>query len=199
MGFQALVSLYGLWVQERRADKELSVDKFGKWLEERGFNDLKKLLTENRDLQTGIAKLLRADHAEILETLREMDKILVSIAGKLDGFKEISQGVGLSPEISDQADSLLTQLYQSGAASLFIAELDGGAVQIILSNRAWMDVPERQLAGDDLRTLERFGFLHATPDGGGCDYRITREGIRYLTMKGVKPEAPQPPAESLPI
>ena len=198
MTFQALVSLFGLWVQERRADKDEGVKEFGDWLAEHHFDDLKKRLIENRDLQTGIAKLLRADHAEILETLRGMDRVLVSIAGKLDGFKEISQAVGATPEISEQADWLLTRLYQSGATTLFHAEYDHGAVIMMLSNRAAVEALEPQLAGDDLRTLERFGLLHSTPGGEGYDYRLTRDGIRYLSVKGVKREASDPPAEPLP-
>jgi hypothetical protein len=61
----------------------------------------------------------------------------------------------------------------------------------MLSNRERkVEVSEPQLVGDDLRTLERFGFLHSTPGGDGYDYRLTRDGIRYLTMKGVKRETP---------
>jgi len=198
LAYQALISMFALFIQERRADKELDTRKFGEWLEEHKFGDLKRILIENRDLQTGVAKLLRADHAQILEKLGEMDRLLVSISGKLEGFKEISGAVGITPELSDQADSLLTQLYQSGAATLFHAEYDYGTVIMMLSNRVKIEVPEPQLAGDDLRTLERFGFLHSTTGGDGYDYRLTRDGIRYLRMKGVKREAQEPLVGSLP-
>src|SRR5256885_689374 len=105
--FATIMQLICNFRAERGAEETADDQQFMEWLQKHQHEDIKKLIQNNAALQTGVAKLLRADHTVIMEKLDGINTVLASLASQVAEFRELTMALVPSAELSEQGISIL--------------------------------------------------------------------------------------------
>jgi hypothetical protein len=121
--FATLVGLICNFRQEKGEHEALNHQEFIEWLEYHRHEELKNLIVNTATLQTEVDKLLRSDHAKMLQKLDHIGEILVSLVGRLDEFRGLASAVAPGAGLSDQSISIIRQLVNSGTKKFYYEDL----------------------------------------------------------------------------
>ncbi len=133
---------------------------FMEWLEKNNYDEALKLLQENHKLSDAIISLSKETNEVLNKNFEFFDKTLSNLASQISGFSEIVKAIHPGRTISDQAISILKQLYESGGASLIEKiELRSNSLGYQTNNGFLLQFDEPRFIEDDLNTLLELGLL----------------------------------------
>ena len=174
-----ITQLIGLFRQERSAQKDLSHRQFIEWLEYHRHEEIKELVTHTFHLSTQVDEILKQDHQIILARLDEVNRILLDILSRVQGFSGLA--VCLVPNIglSEGAVELLRMVSISNEGVLILSP-DGE--QMMVDGRFYASGEQRFLH-DDLDALVAHGLFSQGYSGSDSIYRITRRGAKFVELQ----------------
>ena len=183
MALDTVLQVIGLFRQERRATADLSHKDFYEWLVEHRFQELKDLLSDTYHLSSQVDKLLREDHAVMLEKLDAANAILADILRHVEAFREITETMLPDFALSDEAVELLQRFAESGDDTLIPTPWRGKF--LLLPSNRYILRTEMRFLDDDLGSLVTHGLLiHLHVDSTNTPgYRLTRRAMQFLTMR----------------
>jgi hypothetical protein len=185
-GFATIVSLLGMFKQERKGEKETHKDDFLRWLEDHGFGDTKNHLLENAALLKGIESTLKEDNQVIFEKLDRIDEVLAHLMSHVEGYSDIVGVLRPDANISDQAIDILRQLVNSNSDRFCIVQADGHYPGLLLiDDQREIDYTEHRFLDSDLRKLVELGLLNHRA-GKTEKYIITRAAVNYINALAEK-------------
>lgn len=183
--FATIIGLLCNFSAERQSTSDDEYQDFLAWLDEKRHNDLRTLIASDKKLSHSIHALLSQNHEIIIAKLESLDSSLASVAAHLDGFKDIALAVRPNCKLSDQAVSILRQLYDSGGSKfLEIKHMGGGAYQILDATMEPKQITPQdpRFLEDDLLSLCEFGFLRQDFNSRGSRlFHITRPAATFIT------------------
>ena len=177
-----ITQLIGLFRQERSAQKDLSHRQFIEWLEYHRHEEIKELITHTFHLSTEVDEILKQDHQIILARLDEVNRILLDILSRVQGFSGLA--ICLVPDIglSEGAVELL-RLVAASDGGLLVVTPDGE--HMMVDGRFYASSEQRFLH-DDLDALVAHGLLSPGYSGSDATYRITRRGAKFVELEAGK-------------
>ena len=184
-GIGLILGLIPLYQREGDKRKQKSKDDFFQWLVMHNFEDVKKTITSNIELNNQIEELLKISHEQLMLRFDEVEKHLVSILNKFDEFNSLSKllsSIGSSEieKLSNQEISILKQFVDSGARTLIdLGTLDdpvcwqAGEVQI--------NVKDVRFLNSNLERLSQLGLLsEQISKSGSSYYELTEAALDYI-------------------
>ncbi|MBB1368727.1 hypothetical protein H5154_20525 [Pseudoalteromonas sp. SR44-5] len=174
--FATIVGLICNYKSENRAASDDEYREFVEWLDKKRHKDIIDELNSNHLLGLSLKNLLNQSNDLVVNKLSDLDKSLIDIASRIDGFKDIATAVSKHEGLSDQAISILKQFDKSGGRVFLEINCNAGTdYQIMDGSRGKIVMDEPRFINDDLDKLCELGLL--TPDyneSGGRLFRITR-------------------------
>ena len=187
--FATIVSLLADFVSHRGANESKSYGEFMAWLSEQRHDEMKNLLELNTKTSIGIKALLGENKRDILEKLESLDRSMASFAAGFDAYRGIAQATHPTSILSEQAISLLTQFYDSGASRVIVIHHTDDPTTICIENgptNGELTYTDTRFLSDDLSILVELGFLDLEHnDIGGHLYSLRRSAARFVEgMRG---------------
>src|SRR3954469_23118167 len=105
--FATIVQLIGQFQQGRKDLSQMGDQEFFDWLSEHHHEPIRKMIQENRGLQTGIAKLLRQDNGIILSKVNELGSIMSSVARQVGEFRNVFDALSGRHDVEPEVLKLL--------------------------------------------------------------------------------------------
>jgi hypothetical protein len=184
--YATIVQLIGQFQQGRNEASQMTDQEFLDWLSENHNDPIRKIIQENRDLQTGIAKLLREDNRTIVSKIDELGSMLTSVASQVGEFRAVLDALAPGAQVEPDVLHLLRELVEkdwkrfglSGPSSnpdLLI--IDGKCEPITLAEGG------TQFLGQDLGNLASLGFLDFRQGEHSKNYALTRAAYRYVNAR----------------
>ena len=160
----------------------LDHQKFIEWLHYHQHEEIKNLISSRGELQTEIDKLLRSDHAEMIQKLDQIAEILLRLMSRTDQFRGLALAIAPNIDLSEQAISILRQLIESGCSAFACLKLEeSGAHLQLLNNGGSMEVAEPRFLEDDLSRLAELQLLRPELNSQGLPiFHLTRDAVRLL-------------------
>lgn len=183
-GFATIVSLLISFKNERQGSHQATFQDFRNWLEENSQTEILREVEGDLNLQEGVKGLLRESHQEVMKKLEGLDTTLAAVSRHLSGFEHISIATHPETILSDQAVSIMRDLYESGGEFLIESQSINADNRLIIAgnrNSSEVTVKEPRFLEDDLSNLVKYGFLRLdfAPKGERTFY-ITRQAARYI-------------------
>ena len=179
--FATIMGLVCNYRQEKGAAEALDYQKFIDWLEYHRHEEIKKLICNTAALQGEIDKLLRADHAAIMEKLDAVNTTLATLTSHVAEFRGLTLTMMPGAEISDQAVSILRQLVNSNSSFFLHIKFIGGYCLQFGEGDGGINIDEVRFLEDDLDKLVGLGLLALDYGSDGTHiYRITRSSVRLI-------------------
>lgn len=189
-----LMSMLGMFIQEKRHQKNLNHQEFLDWLDNHRFEELKKIILATHGIEREIDTLLKAQQSEVLNELAVISRTVSKIASGMEILGAVSQIVSPKVSLSQQALDLLDLLSQKAASCplmhIMMEATTQGRVPSILMNSTQYKVIHPQFLREDLAELQHAGFImaHEYTHGGEPMYGITRHGAEYVkTLRELTP------------
>ncbi|MGD0087723.1 MAG: hypothetical protein ABSC24_11420 [Verrucomicrobiota bacterium] len=88
--FATIIGLISNYRQEKGAGESLDHRKFIEWLEYHRHDEIKNLICNTAALQSDVDKLLRAEHAVIIEKLDAVSETLASLMSQVTEFRGLT-------------------------------------------------------------------------------------------------------------
>jgi len=180
--FATIVGLLGAYKAEGRAASDDEFKDFQAWLASNNHNEVIELLERNTAATTGIRTLLNQDRQELFEKLDAIDQMLAHVASRVDGFGEIAEALRPGAEISEQALSVLSQIFENNSGVVLLHDsMAGKSIIPMDGDGGSIDIPEPRFIEDDLATMCEYGLLRPDYNSKGDPlYRITRTAARFV-------------------
>ena len=124
--FATIIGLMSNFMSERRAVSDDEYKEFILWLENKRHKTLVEEINSNHLLGVGIKNLLKQSQEAVISKLESLNKTILLMSSKIDGFNEIAQAIEPNLEISDQAISIVKQLEESGGSVFLEIKTLGG-------------------------------------------------------------------------
>ena len=178
--FTTIIGLVCNYRQEKGDQETLDHQKFIEWLEYHRHEEIKNLICTTNGLLPEIDKLLRADHAVVMEKLGAINTTLATLTSHVAEFRGLTLNLVTGTELSDQAISILRQFVKSNAEYFFKHEWDG-KFALRLWKSGHIDYQEPRFVDDDLDKLVSAGLLAEDYGTSGRKiYKITRSSFRFI-------------------
>lgn len=189
-----VVSMIGMFIQERRHQKGLTHHEFLAWLETHHFEELKRIITTTHGLEREIDVLLQAQQSEILAEIRVLSESMSLVASRMEIWSGVSRVVSPRVHLSDQALWMLRKLDKAENYHPFmnIMTYSGGILVSICA--VTYTVEEPRFIRDDFTDLGNVGFIriHKHNDHGEPVFGITRLGAEFVkTLPELPPDEKQ--------
>ena len=173
--FATIVGLLCNFKAERSGNR---LDEFLSWLEEKRHEDIAATVRNNQELTEQLSSILAIKHSELVEKLNRLDRLLSSIAGRVEDFSGLAKSIHRESMLSEQAISILKQLVNSGATMFMeMKNHRGDPDEYILVKRGagQIEYHEPQFIEDDLQVLVTSGLLHLSyGEKGTRRFQVTR-------------------------
>jgi hypothetical protein len=182
--FATLVGLIVNYRQEKSAKEALDHQKFIEWLDYHKHEEIKNLICNTAALQNEVDKLLRADHAIIIEKLDAVNSTLASLMSQVAEFRGLALAMMPDSEISDQAISILRQLVESDSKFIIYADYVN-MVMLQLQSGGPVEFTDQRFLKDDMNKLVGLGLL--TPEYSDREtvlLHVTRNATRLIGAIG---------------
>lgn len=192
-----LVSMIGMFIQERRHEKGLTHSEFLEWLDNHRFEELKRIILNTHGVEREIDTLLKAQQSEILGELAVISKTVIKIASRMEILGSVSQAVGPSNHLSEQAVWMLYKLDQADQHYPFMSIMSySGGLVVMIGSKAH-NVKEQRFVREDFADLMSVGFIckHRHDDRGEPVFGITRLGAEYVRTLAREPADDVPSEE----
>lgn len=178
--FATIVGLICNFKQERREEKVLDRGAFLQWLDEHKHSDLKEFVLRSQEIAAEVDNLIKADTVTIISKLEQIDTVLATILGRIDGLQGIAHALRPNDRLSDQAISILRQLVNSDSKEFGRLPHMGG-VAFPLTSGGNIDISEQRFVDDDLNILTNLGLLNYRMGSSGTDFfGVTRDAVRLI-------------------
>ena len=178
--FATIVGLICNFKQERRENNALNREAFLSWLEDHKHQDLKEFIINSHEVAVEIDILIKADTKTIISKLQQIDSVLVTILGRIDGLQGFAHAMRPDDGLSDQAISILRQLVNSTSKDFVRIQYLGG-VMFSLTRGGAVEIAEQRFVDDDLKVLTGLGLLNYRAGSNGSDFfGITREAVKLI-------------------
>lgn len=174
-----IVQLLGLFRQEQGQRTDLTHQQFMEWLEYHRHQELKDIISHTFHLSQEVDQLLRADQAEILATLNNVNSIVVDILRHVEGLSAIAETLAPDGGLSTQAVEILALFVSSGAKTM-VPTPDGLGCQFAETQQAF-HVSDVRFLQDDLDSLVSHGFVSISNAGPFTLYGLTRRGAKFIS------------------
>lgn len=186
-----LVSMIGMFIQERRHQKGLTHQEFLEWLDNHRFEELKRIILNTHGIEREIDIMLKAQQSEILGELSVISQTVSKIASRMEIFGGVSQMMTPRVQLSEQALWMLRRLDQAKEYYPFIHifNYDGGMRVTIGGSIYKVDHP--RFIREDFADLSSVGFIsiHKHNSDGEPVFGITRLGAEYVkTLPELPPD-----------
>lgn len=193
-----LVSMIGMFIQERRHQKGLTHQEFLEWLDNHRFEELKRIIMATHGLEREIDVMLKAQQSEILDELKVISRSMGLIASRMEVVGGVSRLVSPRVQLSDQALWMLRKLDKAEDYHPFmhIMSYSGGMLLTVGSRTYQVDAP--RFIREDFVDLATVGFInkHRHNNDGEPVFGITRLGAEYVkTLPELPPD--DPPSEQI--
>ena len=178
--FATIVGLICSFKQERLENNALGREAFLSWLEDHKHQDLKEFIIRSHEVAAEIDILIMADTKTIISKLVQIDSVLVTILGRIEGLQGIAHAMRPDDGLSDQAISILRQLVNSTSKEFGRIQYSGGVMFSLIRGGA-IEIAEQRFVDDDLNVLTSLGLLNYRAGSSGTDfYGITRDAAKLI-------------------
>lgn len=178
-----LMSMFSLFIQERRHQEGLTHREFLDWLDTHHFEELKRIITTTHGLEREIDIMLKAQQSQILAELSVISESVNKVASRMEILGGVSQAICPRIKLSDQALWMLRKLDKAPAhyPFMYIMSYSAGILLMVGGTSYRMDAA--RFIRDDFTDLGNVGFirLHKHNDQGEPVFGITRLGAEYVT------------------
>jgi len=183
-GFITLVQLIALYKELKKSGEIDARMEFETFLKERKHKEVLDLINRTHHLQTEVTKLLQDDHEQILEKINELNKVSMSIAARLDSFKQIVQTVTPEDALPDerlpkQAMDIMTCLVSNGQNGFQFIQMLGGDRIATLPDGQSLPIQEPHFFEDDCELLVSLGYLRAKHTTQCQIWHLKRAGLEF--------------------
>ncbi len=181
--FATIVGLLAAYNAEGRAATGDDLQDFQVWLASNNHNEVIGLLEQNAAATSGIRALLNQDREVLFGKLDSIDQMLAHVASRVDGFGEIAEALRPGAEISVQALSVVSQIFDNNSSGFIYSEsMSGKRILPLDGDHGKIQIMEPQFIEDDLATLYEYGLLRLDYNGqGDAVYRVTRAAARFIS------------------
>ncbi len=191
--FLPLIQLIILFLQERREDEEMTLERFGEWLDTHQFSEIKCNIEKSHELQIEIKSLLSLNHNQLINRLAFIEELLAKISSQMEGFSGLAGLTNPNAHLSDQAIHFLKSFNDADVTDIFAVMRFGAITQIVLhraSERTGysndtsniVDIAEPRFVAQDLEDLISLNLIKCDDfnSDGGKTFYLTRQGARFL-------------------
>ncbi|EHR7861289.1 TPA: hypothetical protein NJ344_004804 [Vibrio parahaemolyticus] len=179
--FATILGLISAYKAEGRARDGDDYNELMKWLSEKRHKTLIEELNNNQILSMQVKQLLNRNHDELMDSLANLDKLVMQLASQLDGFKGIVNAIEPTAQLSEQAVDILRQFDCSGASKFLEVNTQAGSSYMFLDGQGNLNINEPRFVHDDLTQLIKLGLLELDFNKqGGRIFKITRLMVSYL-------------------
>lgn len=193
-----LVSMIGMFIQERRHQKGLTHQEFLEWLDNHRFEELKRIIMATHGLEREIDVMLKAQQSEILDELKVISRSMGLIASRMEVVGGVSRLVSPRVQLSDQALWMLRKLDKAEDYHPFMNIMSySGGMLLTVGSRTYK-VDASRFIREDFVDLATVGFItkHRHNNDGEPVFGITRLGAEYVkTLPELPPD--DPPSEQV--
>lgn len=172
--FATIVGLVCNFRSERQSGQQDDYNEFLRWMDNVRHKELIEELNSNVSLAQGVKALLEDNHEQIMVKLKALESSMSAVASHINGLREISQALSPAHGLSDQAFSILKQLYDSGGSFFLELKILGGTSYQVMdaSSNNVIEINEERFVEDDLNQLCDLGLL--IPDHNRQGHRLFR-------------------------
>ena len=162
-----------------------NLNDFISWLKEKHHDEVVASIERNQVLSSQLTQMLSSNHEELINKLNQLDLLISSVAGQLEGFSGLARTIHSESVFSNQAISILRQFVESGARMMMehkIMNRDGGNdYHLMEGGYGKIEYSEPRFIEDDLKTLVGAGLLSLqyTPKGTR-QFLITRSAVSFV-------------------
>jgi hypothetical protein len=181
--FATIVGLISAYKSEGRSTSADEYQEFSDWLHEKRHKSVITELHDNHLLGLSVKALLKESNESISEKLSQLDDSLVRLASNIEGFKDVALSLKPNNLLSEQAISILRQLYFSNASKFVERKFSAGTTFCILATPKIFDleIPEVRFVDDDLAQLCQLDLLlPGYYENGERMFQITRATERFF-------------------
>lgn len=178
MTLSTLTGLVALWKGEQRERDKATLDQFIEWLRRHNHEQVVNLIQDNAELTRTLRGLVEGQHERVMAGLASLESLMIDVAGRLDQFSPIVQALGAESKLSPQAVSILKQMNDAGAISVFQMRYQD-KLSLYFTDKSITEplkLPEQRFVDDDLDLLVDLHLLLPDFSGNSTKYRITRAG-----------------------
>lgn len=180
MAFATITQLLGMFMDERKGEKNLRKEQFFEWLQTHRHDELKELICNTHHLSEQIDSVLQSNHTQVLQELKTANETLAQVMSRLQGFGPMVETLIPDDRLSDFALAALCHFEDSGETNL-ITLPDGSGVQF--GNSGAIAHDDARFLSDDMDALENCGFIKAVAHHQGYSvYELTRRGAAYARI-----------------
>jgi len=182
--FATIVQLIGQFQQGRNDASQLSDQEFFNWLSQQHYEPIKQMIQANRDLQTGVAKLLRQDHQSMLTKIDVLGGTLSVVARQVAEFRSIFDALAPGNQIEPEVFNLLRELVEKDWKRFGLSGPTGNPELLIIDGRCepiTLEDGGTQFLGQDLQKLAAHGFLDFTQGTHSKNFALTRAAYTYVS------------------
>lgn len=186
--YATIVQLVGQFKQERKDALSVTDEEFLGWLARNHQEPIRKLIQENKELQTGIFKLLRQDNRLVMSKIDDLGAMLIGVSSMIGEFRDIFHALAPSVQMEPEVMALLKELVDKDWRKFSVmATLGGGPSLGILEGECLPFNGDSQFLFQDLDRLAALGFLDLSYLARGEKvYSLIRAAYRVI---GTKPES----------
>lgn len=168
MTFATIVSLIADFVSHRGAEESTDFDSFMEWMQVQRHDEIRGLLQAHSKTTISIKAILSESHQQILERLTSLDRTISAVASSIPAYQHIAQLAHPANTLSEQANSVLEQLYDAAASGIIERKLlDGITLPFLDGKHGQVEYKQPQFTEDDLLTLVDLGLLDLRHSDGG--------------------------------
>jgi hypothetical protein len=181
--FATLVGLLANFKAERSGT---DLVEFMTWLKEQHQDQIWSRIDTDKRLTQELKVLLAHEHKDLVARLAALNEQIAQLASQIDGFAALSDYLAPPSPLSDQAQSFIRQLVQSGAESAIEIQVDGAKVFLLVGSSAdrELTIGEPRFIIEDIDLLATAGLVRIefTPRGAR-KVVSTRLGHEYVRRK----------------
>jgi len=171
-----LIPLY-----QRGKDKRNAADKedFYAWLIRHQFDDVKNCITNNFALEVEIEKLLKQNHAELLNRFDYIDNKILQVLSNVEEFKSIVTAIAPSAILSEQAEKILQTFVKSQADVMQLRTLyeTGSQLHLSFDSKPCNLNFDQRFIERNLQTLTNAGYIIKIAESS---YQLDESAIEYV-------------------
>ncbi len=177
MAFATITQFLGLFMDERKEQKNLRKEQFLDWLQTHRHEELKELICNTHHLSEQIDSILQSNHLQVLQELKTANQTLAQVMSRLNGFGRIVEIMLPEGKLPDFAMIALRNFEQSGETDMIA--IDDHGVQF--GNSGSIAHEDARFLSDDMDALEACGFIKPVAHHVGYSvYNLTRQGAAYV-------------------
>lgn len=192
-----LVSMLGMFIQERRHQKNLSHQELYEFLDTHRFENLKRIILDTHGLEREIDIFLKAGQREILDELRVISQSLGKVASGMEIFGAVALAASPRIRLSEQALWMIRMLERAENHYPFMNIMNYSMGILLSIGGRTYEVDHPRFIREDFVDLLNVGFIrkHSENNEGEPVFGITRLGFDFVrTLPSLQPEEPKPAA-----